>query len=44
MTIKYHYIKPKNEEEAREQERKVNKAFDILFKETERRMAQEKND
>lgn len=39
IKVRYYYVKPKNEEEAKEQERKVSKAFDILFEETERRMA-----
>ena len=33
MRVTYHYIKPKNEEEAKEQQRSVEKAFDIVFEE-----------
>lgn len=32
MRVVYHYIKPKNEAEAREQTRNLNAAFNILFK------------
>ena len=34
MKIVYHYVKPKNEEEAKEQQRKVDMAYDMLFKAT----------
>ena len=34
MKVVYHYVKPKNEEEAREQQRKVDMAYDMLFKAT----------
>ena len=31
MKVTYHYIEPKTEEEAREQQRNVDAAYDILF-------------
>jgi hypothetical protein len=34
--VKYVYIKPKNEQEAEEFNRRVEKAFDMLFTETMR--------
>ncbi len=32
LKITFHHIKPKNEEEAKEQIRKLEEAFNILFK------------
>lgn len=36
--IKYIYIKPKNEAEAKEAQRRLDRAFDILFNEVDRRL------
>ncbi len=36
LKITYTYVEPKTPEEKAEQERKVQKAFDILFEETEK--------
>lgn len=36
MRVVYHYVKPKDEAEAREQSRNLNAAFDILFNEVEK--------
>ena len=33
MEVVYHYIEPKNEAEAKEQQRKIDAAFDLLFEE-----------
>lgn len=33
MKITYHYVKPKNEEEAKEQEKKVAAVYDLIFEE-----------
>lgn len=38
IKVVYHYVKPKNEEEAKEQARKVSMAYDIIFDETIKRM------
>jgi len=38
MKVVYRYEKPKNEEGAKEQARKVSMAYDIIFKETIKRM------
>lgn len=38
MKVVYHYVKPENEEEAKEQARKVSAAYDIIFEETIKRM------
>lgn len=42
MKVVYHYIEPKNEEEAREQQRNLDAAYDILFTEVERINAERK--
>jgi len=36
--IKYIYTKPKNGEEAKEAQRRLDRAFDILFTEVDRRL------
>jgi len=33
MKVVYHYVEPKNEKEAKEQQRNVDAAFDLLFEE-----------
>ena len=44
MKIVYKYIKPKTKEEAEEAERRLIAAYDILFDETEKRMAHGERD
>ena len=39
MKMEYVYVEPKTKEEAEEAERRLIAAYDILFDETERRMA-----
>ncbi len=34
----YHYFKPKNDIDVKEQEKRINGAFDILFKEVENKL------
>lgn len=41
LKITYKYIKPKTKEETEEAERRLIAAYDILFDETERRIAHE---
>lgn len=36
MKVVYHYIEPKNEKEAKEQQRNLDATYDILFTEVER--------
>ena len=43
MKVVYHYEKPKNEEEAKEQARKVSAAYDIIFKATIENMEKSSN-
>ena len=38
LKITYTYVEPKDEAEKAEQERRVSKAFDILFEATENRL------
>lgn len=42
MSVRYFYVKPKNEEEAKEQAMKVREAFAILFEETAKRIEEKK--
>lgn len=36
LKVTYHYVEPKTKEEKEEWERRVNKAFEILFEATSR--------
>jgi len=42
--IKYIYIKPKDEAEAKEAQRRLDRAFDILFTEVDKRLRQREID